>query len=276
MAPPSLLTLRRTASALILPGAVVLIWWLATFLKLIPGAFLPPPQKVLGALIEWITGAAVFGDPAQAYAGQWVVSVLTSAQRVLAGYVVGAVAGIVLGGLLGYFAPLRHLVEPSIHMLRSIPIIGWLPLSLVFFGLGIQSAIFLVSLGVVFPVLVNAMAGVRGTSLSLLRVGQMAGANNWQLLRHIIIPSALPAIFTGLRVAMGFAWILVIVAEWMAVRTGLGFTLLDSYNFLRYDYVIAAMISVGFMGFLSDRLVGLIFRPVLRWHQETTIEGAAG
>lgn len=268
------LRLRRVAQAIVLPAIIVLIWWLVTVLKLIPGAFLPPPQKVLGALIEWITGVAVFGDPAIAYAGTWFESVLTSAQRVLAGYVVGSAVGIVLGGLLGYFAWLRHVVEPTVHMLRAIPIIGWLPLSLVFFGLGIQSAIFLVALGVVFPVIVNTMAGVRGTAPALLRVGQMAGANDWQLLRYIIVPSALPAIFTGLRVAMGFAWILVIVAEWMAVRNGLGYTLLDSYNFLRYDYVIASMISVGFMGFVSDRLLAVIFRPVLRWYQETTIEGA--
>lgn len=262
-----------TLLALILPAIVIFIWWTATALQLIPTAFLPPPQKVLGALIEWITGVAVFGDPAHAYAGTWFASVLSSSERVLLGYTVGSAIGIVLGGLLGYFAPLRRLVEPTIHMLRAIPIIGWLPLSLVFFGLGIQSAVFLVALGVVFPVIVNAMAGVRGTNPALLRVGQMAGASTIELLRYIIVPSALPAIFTGLRVAMGFAWILVIVAEWMAVRTGLGFTLLDSYNFLRYDYVIAAMISVGFMGFVSDRIVALLFRPILRWHFETTIEG---
>jgi ABC-type nitrate/sulfonate/bicarbonate transport system permease component len=272
-ASPLLRRIRRTLLALILPSVVVAIWWLATALQLIPKAFLPPPQKVLGALIEWVTGVAVFGDPAHAYAGTWLESVFSSGERVLAGYTVGAVIGIVLGGLLGYFASLRLLVEPTIHMLRAIPIIGWLPLSLVFFGLGIQSAIFLVALGVVFPVIVNAMAGVRGANPALLRVGQMAGANTFQLIRHIIVPSALPAIFTGLRVAMGFAWILVIVAEWMAVRTGLGFTLLDSYNFLRYDYVIAAMISVGLMGFVSDRILALLFRPILRWHFETTIEG---
>ncbi len=267
------LRIRRVLLALILPAAVVFVWWLATAFQLIPRVFLPPPQKVLGALIEWISGVAIFGDPAAAYAGTWLESVTSSAQRVLAGYTVGSLIGIVLGGLLGYFAVLRRLVEPTIHMLRAIPIIGWLPLSLVFFGLGIQSAIFLVSLGVVFPVIVNTMAGVRGTNPALIRVGQMAGASTFDLLRYIIVPSALPAIFTGLRVAMGFAWILVIVAEWMAVRTGLGFTLLDSYNFLRYDYVIASMISVGFMGFVSDRIVALLFRPILRWHFETTIEG---
>ena len=270
---PTARALRRSLQALVLPAIVVALWWFASATGTLPRVFLPGPQKVLGALIEWISGAAVFGDPARAYAGTWLASVLTSAERVLAGYVLGSLVGIVVGGLLGYFAWLDHVVEPSIHMLRAIPIIGWLPLSLVFFGLGIRSAIFLVSLGVVFPVILNTMAGVRGTQVSLLRVGQMAGASNLQLIRYIIVPSALPGIFTGLRVAMGFAWILVIVAEWMAVRTGLGFTLLDSYNFLRYDYVIAAMISVGFMGFISDRIVELIFRPVLRWHHETTIEG---
>jgi ABC-type nitrate/sulfonate/bicarbonate transport system permease component len=264
---------RRLAEALVVPALFVIVWWLVVEARLYPQAFLPSPVAVLSALIEWVTGRGFLGNPAPAYAGNWFDSVFASAQRVLIGYAIGSLIGIALGGLLGYVPIMRRVVEPFINMLRAIPIIGWLPLSLVFFGLGAGSAIFLVALGVVFPVIVATMGSVSSVQPSLLRVGQMVGANRAQLTRHIVLPAALPGIIIGLRVAMGFAWILVIVAEWVAVRRGLGFTLLDAYNFLRYDYVIAAMISVGLVGFLSDRLVWLLTRPALRWHSETTIGG---
>jgi NitT/TauT family transport system permease protein len=154
-------------------------------------------------------------------------------------------------------------------MLRSIPVISWLPLAFVFFGFGIGSAIVLVGVGVFFPVVVNTMAGVRGVDRTMLRVGQMSGASIYQILGWIVLPGAMPSIITGLRVGIGLAWVLVIVAEWTAVRTGLGFVLLDAYGFIRIDFVIAAMISVGVMGFISDRIVYYLTRPLIRWQTDT-------
>lgn len=266
-------TIRGFLQALIVPALFVFVWWLVVEANLYPRAFLPSPVAVLSALVEWVAGFSFVDNPAPGYAGTWFESVAVSAQRVLIGYATGSLLGIVLGGLLGYIPLVRRLAEPFLNMLRAIPIIGWLPLSLVFFGLGVGSAIFLVALGVVFPVTIATMGAVSGVQPSLLRVGQMVGANRLQLALHIILPAALPGIITGLRVAMGFAWILIIVAEWVAVRVGLGFTLLDAYNFIRYDYVIAAMVSVGLVGFVSDRLVWLLSRPALRWYTETTLGG---
>lgn len=264
---------RKIVEPLAVPALLVLAWWLVVEAEIYPRAFLPSPVAVLSALVEWVTGSSFVNNPAPGYAGQWFESAIASAQRVLLGYAIGSVIGIGVGGLIGYVPMVRRVVEPFINMLRAIPIVGWLPLSLVFFGLGGGSAIFLVALGIVFPVTVATIAAVSSVQPSLLRVGQMVGANRLQLAWHIILPSAMPGIVTGLRVAMGFAWILVIVAEWVAVRRGLGFTLLDAYNFIRYDYVIAAMISVGIVGFLSDRVVALLARPALRWHTETSIGG---
>jgi ABC-type nitrate/sulfonate/bicarbonate transport system permease component len=265
--------IRRFTEPLIVPALLVLVWWVVVEARLYPRAFLPSPSHVLSALTEWTVGYSFSGNPAPSYAGTWLESAWASAQRVLAGYFIGSAIGIALGSLLGSAAWARRVIEPFINMLRAIPIIGWLPLSLVFFGLGAGSAIFLVALGIVFPVTVATAGAVSGVQPSLVRVGHMVGASRLQLARFIILPAALPGIVTGLRVAMGFAWILVIVAEWVAVRRGLGFTLLDAYNFIRYDYVIAAMISVGLVGFLSDRAVWFISRAAMRWHTETTIGG---
>ncbi len=253
---------------LVFPALLLGAWLGAVRSESISQAFLPSPLTVMRALADWVVGG-ISNTP---YSGRWLGDAIASGERVLLGYLIGSGFGIVIGVMLGYFKPFRRGLEPYIHMLRAIPIIGWLPLSLVFFGFSMKSAVFLVALGCFFPVVINTMSGVLGVDLSHQRVGLMVGASRLQQLRFIIIPSAMPSIMTGLRVAMGFAWILVIVAEWLAVREGLGFTLLDAYSFVRYDFVIAAMISIGFVGFISDRVVARILAPLIRWHQDTSIE----
>lgn len=215
----------------------------------------------------------MFDIEGRLYSGTWVAAVEGSSQRVMTGFIFGSAAGVALGVALGYFPRAAHFVEPSIHMLRSIPVISWLPLAFVFFGFGIASAIVLVGVGVFFPVVINTMAGVRGVDRTVLRVGQMSGASTFQILRWIVLPAAMPSIVTGLRVGIGIAWVLVIVAEWTAVRTGLGFVLLDAYGFIRIDFVMAAMISVGLMGFIFDRLIMYATRPLIRWHLDTAGRG---
>jgi ABC-type nitrate/sulfonate/bicarbonate transport system permease component len=256
---------RPTFTALVLPAVAVLVWWVLTDrMKLVDPALIPGPVAVLRAIGDWM-----FDYDGRMYSGTWLQAVRGSSERVFTGFAFGAVTGIILGILLGYFPRAATYVEPSIHMLRAIPVISWLPLAFVFFGFGITSAIVLVGMGVFFPVVVNTMAGVRGVDKTMLRVGQMSGATTYQVLRWIILPGAMPSIVTGLRVGVGLAWVLVIVAEWTAVRTGLGFVLLDAYGFIRIDFVIAAMISVGVMGFISDRMVYYVTRPMVRWHTDT-------
>ena len=236
----------RAATALVLPFLFILVWWFLTdWMHLVAPGLIPGPLAVLRAMADWI-----FNIENRLYSGTWLEAVRGSSERVMAGFVVGSIAGIALGVVLGYFPRAALFVEPSIHMLRSIPVISWLPLAFVFFGFGIASAIVLVGVGVFFPVVINTMAGVRGVDRTMLRVGQMSGASTFQILRWIVLPAAMPSIVTGLRVGIGLAWVLVIVAEWTAVRTGLGFVLLDAYGFIRIDFVIAAMISVGLMGFV--------------------------
>ena len=148
---------------------------------------------------------------------------------------------------------------------------AWVPLSLVFFGFGFKGALFLVALGSFFPIVVNTIEGVRGANRMLVRVGRMLGANRFQLLTLFILPASLPSIFVGLRVGIGISWVLVIVAELLSVKSGIGYTLLDAYSFNRYDVVIAAMILLGVMGFLSDRIVVAVAAVLLRWHREMSI-----
>jgi ABC-type nitrate/sulfonate/bicarbonate transport system permease component len=184
---------------------------------------------------------------------------------------VAAVLGVLIGVPTGFFRLLGRLLDPLIHLMRPIPVTAWVPLSLVFFGFGFQGAVFLVALGSFFPIVVNTVEGVRGANRTLVKVGSMLGANKLQLLWHFILPASLPSIFVGLRLGIGLAWVLVIVAELLSVKSGIGYTLLDAYSFNRYDVVISAMIMLGIMGFLSDRIIVWIQRIVLRWHWEMSI-----
>ena len=199
------------------------------------------------------------------YSGTWFLHAANSAYRVIAGFLIAAVFGVVLGSLIGWFRLVSDLLDPVIQVLRPIPITAWVPFAVIFFGIRDGSAFFLIALGAFFPIVVNTAAGVAGTPKLLVRAARMLGIRRHMLLPRVVLPSAMPFIFTGLRLGIGLAWVLVIVAEMLAVKSGLGFAMWDAYYFLRMDVIIAAMLSVGVLGFLSDLAIRLIGRWVLRW-----------
>jgi NitT/TauT family transport system permease protein len=152
-------------------------------------------------------------------------------------------------------------------MLRPIPPVSWIPLAIIWFGIANKPAIFLVFLGAFFPILMNTIHGVKAADRNLIRAAAMMGSTQLQLLRFIIFPAALPSIFAGLRIAIGSAWMLTVTAEMVAVKSGLGYVLWDSYYFLRYDLVIAAMVSIGLLGYLSDLAMKRLMAVVLHWQR---------
>jgi len=252
---------------LIVPVAFLALWWTVVALGVFPKTVLPSPQSVAIALFEWAFGDRSGGD----YSGTLPSAIYASGQRVLAGYAIAVTLGILIGVPTGAYKILGKLLDPFIHLLRPIPVTAWVPLSLVFFGFGFGGAIFLVALGSFFPIVVNTIEGVRGANRSMVKVGRMLGASDLKLLWFFILPASLPSVFVGLRLGMGISWVLIIVAEMMSVKSGIGYTLLDAYSFGRFDVVIAAMIMLGVMGFLSDRVIVAIQAKVLRWHRETSI-----
>jgi ABC-type nitrate/sulfonate/bicarbonate transport system permease component len=259
--------LSNAVLSVIGPIAFVLLWWVVAASGLFPSAVLPAPPSVVAAIFEW-----AFGNPtAGPYSGSLGAAIVASTERVFFGFSIAAVLGIVIGIPAGYFRVFGKIIDPLIQLLRPIPVTAWVPLSLVFFGFGFKGALFLVALGSFFPIVVNTIEGVRGANRMLVRVGRMLGANRLQLLTLFILPASLPSIFVGLRVGVGISWVLVIVAELLSVKSGIGYTLLDAYSFNRYDVVIAAMILLGVMGFLSDRIVVAVAAVLLRWHREMSI-----
>jgi NitT/TauT family transport system permease protein len=174
--------------------------------------------------------------------------------------------GVPTGVLIGRSQYVRDFVDPTIQGLRPIPITAWLPLSIAVFGIHDPSAIFLIGLGAFYPIVVSTTQGARDVPPNLMRVGAMVGMNSLQSVRMIVLPSAAPSIFTGLRLGHGIAWTAVVVAEMVAVKTGLGFVLWDAYYIGRMDIVLADIVSIGLLGLLGDQLLLLAESYLLRWN----------
>ncbi|MDR7400743.1 MAG: ABC transporter permease [Armatimonadota bacterium] len=254
-------TLLRRA---VTPAAVLLLWEVLGRAGVLDVRFVPPPSRVAAAWLVWLRGGGPAGDP---YAGTWLLAARDSAYRVLLGFAVAAAVGTAAGALVGWYRVGEDLLDPLIQIARPIPITAWVPFAIIFFGFYTASAVFLIALGAFFPIFVNTAAGIRRVPSVLVRAARMLGTPPRLLLPRVALPAALPYVLTGLRIGMGAAWVLVIVSEMVAVKSGLGYSLWNAYYFLRMDIIIAAMASVGGLGFLSDRLLIWAGRPLLRWSE---------
>jgi NitT/TauT family transport system permease protein len=178
---------------------------------------------------------------------------LDSLRRVGSGYLAAVVVGIPSGLLLGWYPSAGFVVNPVIQMLRPISPIAWIPLAIVWFGVGDGAAIYLIFLASLFPIVVAAMSGVHNVPAIYRRVGRNFGLSPVQLIGKVVFPASLPQIIVGLRIALGIAWMVVVAAEMIAVNSGLGYLVIDSRNSgKRYDLVVAAMLMIGLTGLLLD------------------------
>jgi len=179
--------------------------------------------------------------------------IVDSLRRVALGFGLAAVTGIPLGLALGWYPALNQVVNPVIQILRPISPIAWIPVAIVFFGVGERPAIFLVFLSAFFPILVACVSGVSNVPAIYRRAGLNFGLTPTQILARVVFPAALPQILIGLRIALGVAWLVVVAAEMIAVDSGLGFLVIDSRNSgKRYDLVVGAMLIIGLIGLALD------------------------
>lgn len=252
---------------LVTPIAIIVLWQISVDWWRFGDGFVPAPTEVVRTAAIWIFGLG----SNDRYAATWLPAVWASTQRVAMGFATASVLGVVIGTLIARSRIAADIFDPILQTLRPIPVSAWVPFSLVFFGLSAASAVFLVTLGAFFPVVLNSVAGVRHVSELHLRSARMLGASVTRSLWRVILPSALPSIFVGLRLAMGLSWVLLIVAEMVAVKSGLGYELWNAYYYNHMDIIVAAMLTIGLLGFLSDRLILLISRRVLRWRETTDI-----
>jgi NitT/TauT family transport system permease protein len=201
------------------------------------------------------------------YVGSWWDAISFSAMRVAKGFGLAMLVGVPLGIVIGWSKLAAAMVDPSIQWLRPVPITSWLPISIALFGISDFGAVFLITIGAFYPIVINTTQGARHVEKNWIRAALMMGAKPWHILRRVVLPAALPSVFTGLRIGLGIGWTAVIVSEMVAVKSGLGYVLWDAYYVGRMDIVIADMISIGLLGFTSDWLIVLVERWAIRWRR---------
>ncbi|MEP9379236.1 ABC transporter permease [Aquabacter sp. CN5-332] len=255
-----------TLLALILPVVLVVSWQMSGTNGSVFGGALPTPDRVWEAWLKWAFGASsTMGlNP---YSGTWAESVVFSTIRVAKGFAIAILIGVPLGICIGWSKLVSMVIDPTIQWLRPVPITAWLPISIAVFGISDFGSVFLITIGAFYPIVINTTHGTRDVEKNWIRAALMMGSSPFTVLRRVVLPAALPSIFTGLRIGLGIAWTAVIVSEMVAVKSGLGYVLWDAYYVGRMDIVIADMVTIGLLGYLSDWLIVRVDHFVLRWRR---------
>jgi NitT/TauT family transport system permease protein len=251
--------LRDAAIALVFPAAVLAAWHVATYGRKF--SLVPPPSEVAKSLYDLAFGG-IYDD---AYSRTLHIHLLASMSRVYGGFGLALLIALPLGLMIGRIPLVRKLLDPTFQVLRPIPVTAWLPLAMILFGLGPRSAFFLVCLGAFYPILLNTVFGVRSVDPRLFEAASMLGCQGAAQFFRVVLPASLPAIFTGLRLGLGFAWVVIVVGEMTGVQTGLGAIIMEARQLSRTEIVISGMIVIGIAGFISDRLVVSLGQWLLRW-----------
>jgi NitT/TauT family transport system permease protein len=256
------LLLERLRSAALGVGFPLLLIAAWHYIVVASGTKLIPTPHQVGLMMYDFAFGGIHDD---AFSGTLLTHLAASMQRVYGGFFLAIAVGIPLGLLIGKVPLVRQLLDPTLSVLRPVPVTAWLPLSMIFFGLGPRSAVFLVFLGAFYPILLNTIFGVRSVDTKLFEAASMLGCDGSRMFRQVVLPAALPSIFNGLRLGHGFAWILIVVGEMTGVPTGLGSVIMDGRTLSRTDLVISGMILIGIAGFLCDRIIVAINNRVLAW-----------
>jgi NitT/TauT family transport system permease protein len=262
----------RLARSLVVPALLIAVWEGLCRAGVFSPLVLPAPSQVL---LRWIAYARPLEpyDPARggflawAFSGELPRDAATSLMRVGGGFAIGAGLALPLGLLMGAKPTVYELLNPVLQVLRPIPPIAFIPLSILWFGLGNPPVFFLISLGAFFPVLMNTIAGVRNVDAIYIRAARNLGAGEWTLFRRVMVPAAMPYVLTGMRVGIGVAFIVVIVAEMIAVNAGLGYRILEAREYFWSDKILAGMISIGLAGLGIDFAMNRLNGWLLRWHR---------
>lgn len=193
-----------------------------------------------------------------------------SLQRVAVGLLLGLVVGVGLALVSGLFRVGEDLVDASVQMLRTVPFVGLIPLFIIWFGIGEAPKVAIITMGVMFPLYLNVYAGIRGVDAQLIEAGESLGLSRWGLVRHVVLPGALPGAMTGLRYSLGIAWLALVFAEQVNADAGIGYLMVQARDFLRTDVIVVCLIVYAFLGLLADFAVRTLERLLLQWRPTFT------
>jgi NitT/TauT family transport system permease protein len=249
----------RVACAVVSIGAVCVLWYLCTRYRVqfyIRFQNVPTPHEVFREAMH-VVGSDAFAK-----------NIGNSLRRIFAGFAIAVVAGVGLGLMIGRYRAVRQLLMPAIEVLRPIPAIAWVPMSIMLWPSTESSIVFITFIGAFYPILLNTVDGVESLDGVLMRAGRCLGASEAQLFWHVILPGVLPNIFTGLAVGMGVAWVSLIAAEMISGQYGVGYYTWEAYSLVNYPAIVLGMITVGALGLVCSggiRLFGQFLMPWLAY-----------
>ncbi len=246
--------LAKKFTGWLLPVILIVIWEIAARNGWISSRILPSPSDVIRATIQLTLS------------GELASNIATSSGRAGWGLLYGGAIGLILGLLNGLFRPADRYLDTTLQMVRNVPHLALIPLVIIWFGIGEEGKIFLVTLGVFFPIYANTYHGIKTADPQLLEMGRVYGLGPWQLFSQIIFPGALPSILVGLRYALGFMWLTLIVAETIATTSGIGYMAMNAREFMQTDVVVLAILLYAILGKLADTCAHLLELRLLQWH----------
>ena len=263
---------RASATGMVVPVAIVALWQACAALGWINPLVLPSPMAVLRKWAEYALPLTPYDHNVQSWlawalSGELLHDALGTMYRVATGFAIGAALALPLGLSMGSSRTMYAWLNPMMQVLRPIPPIAYIPLAILWFGLGNAPAVFLIALGAFFPVLVNTIAGVRQVDGIYVRAACNLGVNQRTMFMRVMLPAAVPYILSGVRIGIGTAFIVVIVSEMIAVNNGLGFRILEAREYFWSDKIIAGMISIGLLGLAIDTGMNKLNNHLLRWHR---------
>ncbi len=247
--------LRKIILALIIPAIIVFVWYFTTTYGSMPRGILPTIPMVGDAFVDLIKSGKLKED------------LLVSLSRVIKGYLISAFFGIILGSLIGMFRPVKELFIPIITVIRQIPMIAWIPLIILWCGIGEASKIAIIVLVAFFQILVNTQSGIESTPKGYIEVAKLYKLGRWKTFVKVYLPHAIPQILVGLRLGLGGSWMAVVAAELIAATSGIGYRMSTARSNMQSNVVIACMIVVGLAGVLMDKGVGLICNAFTPWNK---------
>jgi sulfonate transport system permease protein len=238
----------------IIPATVLLLWQLLPNISAISSSTLPPPSKVLQAALDLTR------------TGELQNGILVSLRRIGIGFAIGACTGLLLGFLVGMSRTAEGLIDSTLQMVRVVPHLALVPLMIAWFGIGEEPKVILVALGTLFPVYLNTVNGIKNVDWRLIQLGQSYGLNRLELVRDIVLMGAMPSILTGIRYALGVAWLTLVIAETINAKDGVGYIAQNAREMLRNDRVILAILIYALAGLAADQITRVIEQRVLKWH----------
>jgi len=236
------------------PVVLLVVWETLAQAGWLTPHILPAPSKVVKTAFKLATTGTLLNDLG------------VSLARAAAGFAIGGAVGFVLGTLVGFSRVAEAAIDRSVQMIRAIPFLAALPLVIVWLGVGEAQKIFLVALGVTFPIYINTVLGIRQVDPKLVELGRVQGLGTLELIRRIILPGALPSILTGVRYALATAWLALVVAETIGAQSGIGFLAMDAREFLRTDVIVLTIVIYAVIGVAADAIARFLERRLLSWH----------